>query len=754
MRRSRWLILAALVCIVAFVGRTYLIRKATLAQDAPSPPPPLDKGIDGRANDWVYTQSDGEHPRVTVRAKSFRQVKSPSLMELEDVELRLFQKDATQFDLVKCASAQFDIAAKTLYSDGEVEISMGIPSDGEPRGRILKIHGSGVRFASDTGRASTDREARFEFDQGGGSAVGVDYDPQIRELHLRSNVSLDWRGSNPRAKLMHIEAGEAIYREGEQRVVLLPWSRFTRDTLRIEGGASEVKLDHGAIQQTVSVNARGIQNDQNRVVEFAADQLMIEFGGDTAVKHIKGGGNGRLISTANGMRTTVTGDAIDLDFELAGASKESVLKHAVARGKSVAEARPLERPGELMPDTRVLRSDIIHLAMRPGGREIEKVETEGPGTVDFLPTRKGQPKRWMKGDRIWITYGPDNRIERFESINVQTRTERPEQPAAPPMLTQSKEIAANFDPQTSELTTLIQRTGFRYQEGTRQATSNVATLDQKNDIITLEGAARVWDPTGSATADRIVMNQKSGDYTADGRVATTRQPDQKGSSSAMLSSDEVMQGRAQRFTSAEHNQKLHYEGNAVVWQGANRVEAERIDIDRQQQTFQARGNVVSQFVDKSRDKPNDKGGRTSSAKASPPVFTVVRAPEMIYMDQTRIAHYKGGAAMTRPGLTVTGRELRAYLNQKDADDSLDKAFADGGVKIVSTENKRTRTGTSDHAEYYTADQKVILDGGDPLLVDSLKGQTRGKQLTWWANDDRLLVNGMENRPADSLIRKK
>ena len=72
------------------------------------------------------------------------------------------------------------------------------------------------------------------------------------------------------------------------------------------------------------------------------------------------------------------------------------------------------------------------------------------------------------------------------------------------------------------------------------------------------------------------------------------------------------------------------------------------------------------------------------------------------------------------------------------------------MKIVSTADKRTRTGTGEHGEYYADEQKVILNGGDPLLVDSVKGQTRGKQLTWWANNDRLLVNGVENRPADTL----
>jgi lipopolysaccharide export system protein LptA len=443
-------------------------------------------------------------------------------------------------------------------------------------------------------------------------------------------------------------------------------------------------------------------------------------------------------------------------------AKESTLLRAVATGKSMAEAQPLPREGQLLPETRILRSEVIHLTMRPGGRDIDKVLADGAGTVDFLPNRTGQPKRNVKGDHMEFIYGSENRLQHFGANNALTRTEHPDQPAVPPLLTQSKEIGANFDPKTGDLAILAQKGDFHYQEGVRQATANLATLDPGTDLMTLDGAARAWDPTGSASADRLVMNQKTGDFTADGHVATTHVPDNKDSSgtgsTAMLSNAEVMQGRAQHMTSAQKNQKLHYEGGAVVWQGANRVEAERIDIDRAAQMFEAHGKVVSQFIDKSSDKDSgkdkDKAAAPKTAKSGPAIFTVVRAPDLQYSGETRIAHYQGGAAMVRPGLTVTGKELKAYLNDSDSDSSLDKAFADGTVKIVSTADKRTRTGTSEHAEYYTTEQKVILDTGEPLLVDSLKGQTRGKQLTWWANNDRLLVNGVEDRHVDSLLRKK
>ena len=758
MRFSRWLILIAILSIVAFVGQSYIKRKQALAQDAPAPPTPLGTGIDGRANDWVYTQSDEDRPKVTVRAKSFRQVRAPSVMELEGVELQLFHKDG-DFDLVKSATAQFDMAAKTLYSDGDVEISMGKGVGGDGAGRIVKIHSSGVRFESDTGKASTNRPATFEYDQGGGSAEGADYDPQTRELHLRSHVSMDWRGKEG-AKPMHIEAGEAYYREGESKVALQPWSKLTRDTLHVEGGASLVTLDKGVIKQAESQAAHGVQDDPGRKVEFGADRLLMQFGEGMIVKSIEGDRNGKLVSTANATRTTVTGDRLDLAFD--PAAKESTLLSAVATGNGMAQAEPVPQPGVPAQETRILHSEVIRLAMRQGGREIERVIADGPGTVDFLPNRTGQAKRHVTGEHMEFIYGAENRLQHFGAVNATTRTEHPDQPAAPSVLTRSKEIAANFDPKTGDLALLAQKTDFHYQEGARQATANLATLDPGTDLMTLDGNARAWDPTGSAAADRLVMNQKTGDFTADGHVATTRVPDSDNSSnSAMLSNSEVMQGRAQHMTSAEHNQKLHYDGSAVVWQGANRVEADRIDIDRAAQMFEAHGKVVSQFIDKSKDdkskddKSKDKDKMLAAAKKTgAPIFTVVRATELHYSGETRIALYQGGAAMVRPGLTVTGQELKAYLNDSDADSSLDKAFADGTAKIVSNADKRTRTGTSEHAEYYTTDQKVILDKGEPLLVDSLKGQTRGKELTWWANNDRLLVNGVEDRHVDSLLRKK
>ena len=125
---------------------------------------------------------------------------------------------------------------------------------------------------------------------------------------------------------------------------------------------------------------------------------------------------------------------------------------------------------------------------------------------------------------------------------------------------------------------LEQAADFRYEEGERQAKAERAFLDQPNNLITLTGRARIWDSTGSSDADKIVINQISGDFSADGHVSSTRMPDKSkddSSGGGMLDENEPLHARAKKILSTDNNLHIRYEGNAVLWQGANRLEADR-----------------------------------------------------------------------------------------------------------------------------------------------------------------------------------
>jgi lipopolysaccharide export system protein LptA len=133
---------------------------------------------------------------------------------------------------------------------------------------------------------------------------------------------------------------------------------------------------------------------------------------------------------------------------------------------------------------------------------------------------------------------------------------------------------------------------------------------------------------------------------------------------------------------------------------------------------------------------------------------VVHASHLVYTDENRLAVYTGGVLLNRPGLQVKGKELRAFLAESGSDSRLEKAFADGAVEIVQTVPERTRTGTGEHAEYYIDVQKVVLRGGRPKLVDSKKGSMQADELTYFANDGRLLGSGSPEQPVNSRIRRK
>src|SRR5262249_7878960 len=150
--------------------------------------------------------------------------------------------------------------------------------------------------------------------------------------------------------------------------------------------------------------------------------------------------NARLVTTNDFGVTTTHSDQVDLEFE--ASDGESLLKRALATGKTVVESKPTARPGRLQPETRILRSDVVAMRMGSGGEERESIDPPGPGVLEFLPDRAGQPKRRVEGDKFHVVYGADNQIESFHTGQSTPRTENEPQKGKPvaPSMTWSREL--------------------------------------------------------------------------------------------------------------------------------------------------------------------------------------------------------------------------------------------------------------------------------------------------------------------------
>ncbi len=756
MRGTRWLLLVAIAAILTGLGITYRARKETLRAQSPVRPEALSPDLNSKSEGYYYKRSNTTQTTLEVWAQDFTEVKDSSRADLKEVVLKLYNKTGDAYDLVKSAAATLYKTESRLYSEGEVEITLALPVSGAPKRQPIYIKTSGVTYDTSTGQAQTDRPASFAFENGAGAATGAFYDPATRMLHLKQDVKLDWKPQGPRARPMKIEAATLYYREAESEIWLKPWGRLTRGNTVIEGNDATVKLQTDAetgkksIRTIEATKAHGVDSYPKRKLDYDADHLLVNFNDDGEVEKITGAAGAKLVATSDTAETSVAANRVDLNFE--PQDDEMVLATVYGEGDAVVTSKPLPVAGRPLGETHVLRSDKLDMKMRPGGREIERVAALTPGTIEFLPNLPVQHRRTLTGKDILIAYAPQNRIESFRAVDVRTRTE----PTADEKkrnrvtsVTTSKTMEARFDPKTSRMSAIEQSGDFTYEEGDRKARAAKGSLDADHNLIVLDTAARMSDASGMTSADRIRMDQRTGDFTAEGSVNSSRMPEKDAKkNSQMLAGDEPLHAQARRMDSANRNRKLHYEGNVVMWQGANRIQADVVDLDREKRILIADGNVVTNLWEQPKD--------AQKKKAAAPVLTEVSASHLVYTEADRQAVYTGGAFLKRPNLHVKSSQIRAFLSAAGGDSSLEKAFADGSVQILQTSAKGVSyTGTADRSEYYTADQKVLLLGGVPTMVDSTGTRSVAPGgFTYWANDDRLEVNGSANQPANTRLKRK
>lgn len=783
MRRISVFLALAAILLSAAVGYIYRIRVEKANRHRQAPTPQIDTKYDARAlAGWNEYKDDPvtNKPIVRVHADSFQGTRDPSTVELHNLWLKLYTKDGSKYTYVKGEKAFYDEGSGMLTSASPVFIVINVPADKDAEDKAdqskrVRVTTSGVKYDTKSGHVSTDQLASFVFSDGDGQAVGGEYDPNSHELHLKSQIALDWIGKGPLANKIHVETGELVYKESEQKVYLSPWAKMKRETTTVQSQSAVVTLDDGVLQKIDADHGFGTDDREDKHTDFSADQVTTLFDENGNIVNIVATNNARVVTVEPGTRTTMNSDRADMRFAVStkqvnGHDQSSSDLHLVlADGHGQVESVPRPQPGVQLADTRILRSEHIELEMKPGGKDVHEIRTSSQAQIEFKPNRPEQPHRVVDASHVRIIYGEGSYVDSFLAWNVRTHTDKAVVKMKPntkpePALTWSDELSAKFTPNSNQVAHIEQTGNFRYEEGTRKASAKKAILEQTINRMTLVDNARVLDDTGSAIADTIVMDQESGDMDAKGHVFSTHAPDKNQKpGTSMLDDSKTMQATADAMSTRENNTKVHYDGHAVMWQGANRIAANTIDVDRDTQTLHAVGNVISELVDNKSNPPApDPNAKTQGAPqqtaSTPPIFTVVQAPELNYRDDTRIAIYTGGVKLTREKMNVTSKEMKAFLTPKTDSNkdqsSLDHAFADGDVSVFDVlATGVTRTGTGQHCEYYTQDDKVILNGGGVQMVDSHKGVTKGRQLTYFSGDDHLIVDGLKNQLAFTDMKK-
>jgi lipopolysaccharide export system protein LptA len=772
MRSLRWLLLVVILVVAGGVFQVYRVeRQAQKAHQRPLPPTMAHEDRSS-AVEWEWGQSANGMPNVHVAASEMHQAADGKTFHLKNIELRIYQKSGKFYDRVHTDYADFDNDSHRLATNSEAEITLDVPLENDPKRQLTSIKAAGINFDSETGKAQTDKRTTFVFAGGDGVSGSASYDPLTHEIHLAHGVVMNLKSRDPKGRGMKVETEDLLYNEEGSTIQLGPWSKMTRDQTVMQAGATVVHLKNviapngqrfTRLDNIEAPAAHGSDRQEGRNLEYSADLLRAYYNDHGEIEKMEGTGNAHLASHAKTAETSMGAARLNLFFT--ATTNDSILNSAQARGNATLESKPVAVGKEPLDDAKIIHSDSVDISMKPDGKDLERVSTLAPGTMEFIPNQTTRSRRLVKADRMTARYGAGNTIQNFHADAVSTETHpsqaaqdealKKKQPAKSVGVTSSRTMDVAFD-EKGQVKQIQQAGNFHYQEGVRKAQADTAVMDNAKNVMDLDAHARIADDTGTTDAGHIRIDQTTNEFDARGNVATTHistaKPNGKsnGQASGMLDPGEAMQGKADHVVSAEGGAQLHYIGNAQVWQGGSRIQADRIDIERKKKQLTAEGHVFSQLQDSPIKGPDGKPG------AVPPA-TLIRSQKMIYTDSDRLAVYTGDVDLTRQTLKVKCETLQAFMNDgkpvngKTPDSRIDRASADGKVEITQSFPGRQRVGTSEHGEYYTEEGKIVLTGGHPYLKDSTRGDTRGEKITYFTNDDKLVLDGAPKQKIEGHI---
>jgi lipopolysaccharide export system protein LptA len=770
MKTLRILLLVAVTGTLAVVVSDYLGTRRAGSAGGVAEPDEIPRNLDSKASRWTWSQSSSNERKVEIHAATVEQIRDTTLLQLRGVELLIYRPDAKNYDRIVCDSARFD--GETLYSEEEVTVLLGLVDgdSAQTRKKPTQIRSTGVTFQSKTGVASTDRYTEYEFEGGVGHSVGSFYDSINRYFRMNSDAYVERQAATPGAPPLKIRAGELTYHEVGQRVDLKNGAALERGGQTLEAAEAYVQLEAGVIRRIMANDARGEERQSARVVHFETPRLTAWYSPQQVLEHIVGEGASVMTSESAASAIRAEGNRIDLHYQAVAGSAESVLRETFVRQSATLEAKPGPRSTAKNGQIRQISSESLHLKMDAAGENMEFVETLARGRLEVSPVEADGSRDVLDADRITMFYAEGNRMQKLQAtgnveLNRQPRPADSKAPAKEPLRTYSGGLIGEFDPVSGDLLALRQWAKFRFEQGDRSGRAEEARFDLAANRIELKNRAEVWNPDSRTSGNELTLDQESGDFEARGAVASVYQEksgkEQSPAGGTQTQNDgelfvpsEPVYATAERMVSNQRSGVLEYYGKARLWQGADRVEAEQIRIERHQKTLDAQQNVVSVIADKDAAKPGEtQQDAVVSTAPSPPVE--VRADRMHYNEQTRQIDYEGRVALWRAGLHVTAKKLKAWLAPSGAEAGrLDKAVATGSVEIVETapHGSPARRGFGERAQFLPGEDKVILNGDPARVVSARQDTTRGSELTYYIGDDRLLVLGGPQQRSYSLRR--
>jgi lipopolysaccharide export system protein LptA len=771
-RYARWSATAAGLIVLAVAG-AYIFRAAQRARARREMPAPVPASVERQSAAFTYKSVDQGRTLFTLRASKVTQYKDHNRAQLQDVWITIYGRDGNQNDNIHTRECSYDQQTRGARCEGSVQIDItgadakkSAPSSASS---ALQLVTSDLQFDGETGNASTGAPVKFTFPGGTGSGIGVDYSTRNATVRVERASQFRLAASDKTGGLPVSASGSSLEIHRTERTAVLngpvnvqqgdrtlsaqkitvSFDASNRLRQVLVDGQPQIRANENGSAITVSAaQFEGILNPAGWIERVIAD------GGVQATRQANGG-TGRfsaghvefaMVPERNVVRSMTATGGVTAQSQQSGEAdtlRTSALRVAFSAPETAGRA-----------DTKTGPNDI-------GQEHIQSAETLAPATIEMT---KGSQKTTVSAEKFVAQAGTNGRLRKL--LGHAGVTIRRESPGAVAQIISAPELTAELGSK-GEWERVEETGGVQMQQGERQATASSARIDRAGNAIRLEGSPVVMDGLSRTTAKRMAFSQQSGELEADGGVVSTYVPaDDRETAGLGTGAAHVS---AETLTGSATSGHVAYSGHVRLWQGDSVLEADRIDLWRDQKKMQASGNVVAVFPQSAGPAvpsiPDFSKAGKKTAKKSGPTLWKIRAPLLTYWGDEGRAHLEGGVVASSDQSTLHSRTLDVYLRQSPAEapaqsssagrtarsgdqipelesfggGRLDRVVARGSVVVAQGD----RHGMAQQAEYTASDGKFVLSGGRPTVTDGSNNSATGSSLTFYVASDTILIDSRQ-----------
>ncbi len=757
-RYARWSAMAALSIAVVVAG-IYGLRVWREAIARKHAPPPVPAEVHQQSAGFSFSQVEGDRTLFTIRASHATEFKDRNKSLLENVWITIYGRENSRYDNLHAQQCNYDPASGQIACQGAVQIDLESAQEARQSEdqRVIHVATKNIAFDRDSGVITTEQPVEFRFPSGEGRGIGISYDTRKEHVRLSRDVELKLSQRSPLAPPVVFNGSSLEFGRDEHKMQLSGPIRAQQGQRTLDAGNLVLEFDAQmhARRAIASGHAEVRSTAPQEQTTLVADTILATLNDAGAIERIEAQGNVRAHRTLRAGRDDFAAQRVEISID----PKLNQPREMKASGEVRIASQ--ENGNSRRLETAAL---AVHFAPADGtaghpshASRIESFETLAPGTIE---TKAAGDSTRIHAGKFTAAFTPAGRMEQlFGRSGVEIKRQLANNPA---QQSTAEDLAAKFDPD-GDWSRIEESGHVRFRQGDRTAQAGRGVMERATDRIlldTLTGKGSttvdrpaVADSLSRTTAASIEINQRSGDVQASGSVQTSYFPVAPGAQSPPPSVPNIGTGpahiSADKLVGNSSAGHALYTGHARLWQGDSVIQAGSLELWRQDQRLEARDNVLALLPQALPDPKEDSGPKASAA----PVLWRVQAPHLQYWGNQGRALLDGGVRAESQQGSLLSKTLELFLTSvapsgqpasaangpANTQRQLSRGLARGGVVV----RQRDRQGTAEQAEFFAAEGKFILSGGQPTITDASRDTTTGRQLTFFTASDTILVESQE-----------